>query len=135
MLVNSAEELRAALEYSSQNGRGGDVMVEEYMQGPEVSVEIMADGGCIHVLQITDKLTTGAPHFVEMGHSQPSRLPADTQAAIRDLANGMLDALDYTDGAIRQGIIGVAASQIADELDFENLAPPSATPRSLSAPF
>jgi len=87
MLVHNEEELAAALSYSSENGRRGDVIMEEYMQGPEVSVEVMVTGGVPHVLQITDKLTTGAPHFVEMGHSQPSRLPEEAQAAIRDLAS------------------------------------------------
>lgn len=56
------------------------------MEGPEVSVEIIVLDGVPHVLQVTDKLTTGAPHFVEMGHSQPSRLPAADLDAIRDLA-------------------------------------------------
>lgn len=87
MLVHNEEELKEALLYSSENGRGGDVIVEEYMQGPEVSVEVMVKDGVAHILQITDKLTTGAPHFVEMGHSQPSRLPDDTKAKIRDLAS------------------------------------------------
>ena len=87
MLVHNQEELAQALSYSSENGRNGDVIIEEYMQGPEVSVEVMVTGGVPHVLQITDKLTTGAPHFVEMGHSQPSRLPPDTQENIRDLAS------------------------------------------------
>jgi len=80
-------------------------MVEEYMQGPEVSVEIMADEGRIHVLQITDKLTTGAPHFVEMGHSQPSRLPGDTQAAIRDLATRAVQAVGIGNGPAHVEII------------------------------
>ena len=105
MLVHGPEELEQALLYSSENGRGGDVMVEEYMQGPEVSVEIMADEGRIHVLQITDKLTTGAPHFVEMGHSQPSRLPGDTQAAIRDLATQAVQAVGINNGPAHVEII------------------------------
>lgn len=87
MLVHNEAELAEALNYSSENGRRGDVIMEEYMQGPEVSVEVMVSHGVPHVLQITDKLTTGAPHFVEMGHSQPSRLPEDAQDAILDLAN------------------------------------------------
>ncbi len=87
MLVHDENELAEALNYSSENGRGGNVIMEEYMQGPEVSVEVVVSHGVPHVLQITDKLTTGAPHFVEMGHSQPSRLPEDAQAAIRDLAS------------------------------------------------
>lgn len=87
MLVHNEDELAEALSYSSENGRRGDVIMEEYMQGPEVSVEVMVSHGVPHVLQITDKLTTGAPHFVEMGHSQPSRLPEEAQDAIRNLAS------------------------------------------------
>ena len=45
--------------------------------------------------------------------------PADI-AAIRNLANGMVDALNYADSAIRQGIIGIAASQISDEPEFDS---------------
>lgn len=85
-LVNTPEELEAALSYSSQNGRSGNVIVEEYMTGREVSVEIIVWQGVPHVLQVTDKLTTGAPHFVEMGHSQPSSLPDADLEKIRDLA-------------------------------------------------
>ncbi len=87
MLIHSEEELRAAIRYSSENGRSGGVIVEEYLKGSEVSVEVVVLDGVPHVLQVTDKLTTGAPHFVEMGHSQPSRLPEKDIAAIKDLAS------------------------------------------------
>lgn len=86
MLVHSLDELKESVRYSSENGRSGNVIVEEYMQGPEVSVEVLVIDGIAYVLQITDKLTTGAPHFVEMGHTQPSRLPEATKEKIRDLA-------------------------------------------------
>lgn len=86
MLIREESELENAVTYSSRNGRSGSVIVEEYLHGKEVSVEIMAVDGEVHVLQVTDKLTTGAPHFVEMGHSQPSRLGEEKVVAIRDLA-------------------------------------------------
>lgn len=86
MLVESSKELENAVRYSSSNGRNGEVIVEEYLQGDEVSVEIMVIDGDVHVLQVTDKLTTGAPHFVEMGHSQPSRLGDENVEVIKDLA-------------------------------------------------
>lgn len=98
MLVNSRQELEAALVYSSENGRSGTVIVEEYMVGPEVSVEVIVWQGVPHVLQITDKLTTGAPHFVEMGHSQPSRLPMADQEKIRDLACRAVKAVGIDNG-------------------------------------
>lgn len=86
ILIESSEELERAVRYSSSNGREGGVIVEEYLRGSEVSVEVMVMDGTVHILQITDKLTTGAPHFVEMGHSQPSRLSDEHIKAIRDLA-------------------------------------------------
>ena len=86
VLAHSREELEEAYGYSKNESRGGSVMIEEYLQGPEFSVEIMVVDGIPHVLQITDKLTTGAPHFVEMGHSQPTRQSVAHQEKIRDLA-------------------------------------------------
>lgn len=46
---------------------------------------------------------------------------AADMTAIREMANGMLEAMNYVDAALRQGIIGMAASQIGDEPDFENI--------------
>ena len=98
MLVNNREELTQAIAYSSENGRKGGVIVEEYMVGSEVSVEVIVYQGIPHVLQVTDKLTTGAPHFVEMGHSQPSRLGAENVAKIEDLACRAVKAVGINDG-------------------------------------
>lgn len=86
MLVNSKAELMEAYQYSVSQSRGGWVILEEYMTGPEVSVEVMVVDGVPHVLQVTDKLTTGAPYFVEMGHNQPSMLPTSDVERIKDLA-------------------------------------------------
>lgn len=86
MLVKSVEELIEAYQYSVSQSRGGLVILEEYMTGPEVSVEVMVVDGEPHVLQVTDKLTTGAPYFVEMGHNQPSMLPTEDVDRIKDLA-------------------------------------------------
>ena len=98
LLVRGSEELPQALAYSAEHSRGGSVIVEEYMTGSEVSVEIMVLDGVVHVLQVTDKLTTGAPHFVEMGHSQPSRLPAADLEKIRDLAIRAVKAVGIGSG-------------------------------------
>lgn len=82
----SLESLENTYEYSEENSRAGGLMVEEFMEGPEVSVETLAINGEVHVIQITDKLTTGAPYFVEMGHSQPSMLLEETGKKIAEIA-------------------------------------------------
>lgn len=86
VLAHGFEDLLQSYEYSRASARHGRVIIEEYLQGDEVSVEVMVVDGKVNILQITDKLTTGAPHFVEMGHSQPSRHPFETQQAIKELA-------------------------------------------------
>lgn len=105
MLVNNKEELNDSISYSSSNGRNGDVIVEEYMKGPEVSVEVMVVKSKATVLQVTDKLTNGAPHYVEIGHSEPSRLPKEDLDKIRDLAGRAAIAVGIENGPAHAEII------------------------------
>ncbi len=99
------ELIEEAYTYSKQYSRNGDVVVEEYMSGPEVSVETLTVGGECHVIQITDKITTGAPHFVEMGHTQPTRLPGDIPARITEVAKAANKAIGITNGPSHTEII------------------------------
>jgi biotin carboxylase len=98
ILVNKESELNDAFDYSRKNSRNGEVIIEEFMTGSEVSVEVMAIDGEIHILAITDKITTGPPYFVEMGHSQPSQLSETTQKRIKDLAVKAMQALNINNG-------------------------------------
>ena len=84
--------------YSKSFSHDGELLVEEFMEGPEVSVETLSVDGECHVIQITDKLTTGSPYFVEMGHSQPSMLPFDIQELIKEVAVAANRAIGIMDG-------------------------------------
>ena len=94
----SQENLEKIYNYTKEYSRSGDILVEEYMEGPEVSVETLTTNGECHVIQITDKLTTGAPYFVEMGHSQPSQLPYDIKMKIEEVAIAANKAIGITNG-------------------------------------
>ena len=74
-------------------------IIEEYVTGCEVSVESISFEGKHHVLQITDKVTTGAPYFVELEHHQPSSLSENIQIRIREIVMKALDALHIQYGA------------------------------------
>lgn len=100
-LVRDAADRNAveqAYRHSVEFSRSGDIIVEEYMEGPEVSVETISVAGEVHILQITDKLTTGAPYFVEMGHSQPTRLPSEVVGDIARVTKMAVSAIGIGDG-------------------------------------
>ncbi|KAA9013826.1 ATP-grasp domain-containing protein [Niallia endozanthoxylica] len=105
MLANDEHELLKAYPYSLQCSRNGKVIIEEFMQGPEVSVETMTIDGETTVLNITDKLTTGSPHFVEMGHSQPSILSEYDKIKITELAKQAVNAIGINIGPAHVEII------------------------------
>lgn len=95
--INNTSEVFEAYSYSKQHSRNGKVIIEEYLEGYEVSVEIITYKGEPHVLQVTDKLTTGAPYFVEMGHSQPSKFKGAELTKISDLAKAAVHAVGIQD--------------------------------------
>ena len=98
MLCHNKNECISNYEYVVTSARNGKILVEEYMTGPEVSVEVFVENGVAHVLQITDKITTGAPHFVELGHSQPTRLEEATCIKIQSVAQKACDAVGLING-------------------------------------
>lgn len=72
---------------------------EEYITGREVSVESLSFHGKHYVIQITDKITSGSPHFVELGHLQPTNLRNEIVEKIHKAISYILNAVDFTNGA------------------------------------
>jgi len=98
-LVESATELEAAVLQAQAESFAHQAIIEEYVVGKEVSVESISFEGKHYILQITDKVTTGAPHFVELEHHQPSMLPVSIQEEIKKWVPRALDALQIKNGA------------------------------------
>ena len=73
-------------------------MVEEYMEGPEVSVEGIIVNRELHIITITDKLVTPLPFFVELGHSEPSQLPTEVQNNICHVVHKAVEAIGIING-------------------------------------
>ncbi|MFC3748198.1 ATP-grasp domain-containing protein [Paenibacillus sp. GCM10012306] len=97
--------VEAAFEYSMQYSRSGEIIVEEYMCGAEVSVETLSVDGKVHVISITDKVTTGAPYFVEMGHSQPTNHIGKIKEEIAEVALLAVKAIGIEEGPAHVEII------------------------------
>jgi biotin carboxylase len=73
-------------ERAKLESRDNSVMLEQFIEGPEFSVEIIVWNKKVNVLQVTDKKTTEAPYFVELGHSQPSMYPKDVVDVVKRAA-------------------------------------------------
>ena len=79
--------------------RDHQVLIEQFIEGPEFSVEVIVWKGVPHVLAVTDKKTTEAPYFVELGHNQPSLYPEDIQQKLKEGAIAGCKALGLTNCA------------------------------------
>lgn len=82
--------IRTRVENTRGQSRYHELMVEEYLSGPEVSVEVLAEGDRYEVFGVTDKSVGGLGYFVELGHSFPSGLP---EAVVRACGGLAVDAL------------------------------------------
>ncbi len=97
--VDSREALESALPVALSESLAGEAVVEEFVEGVEVSVECISWQGEHHLLAITDKVTTGPPHFVELGHHQPTLQPDGIRRELERQTLLALQALDIRFGA------------------------------------
>lgn len=97
--VNSDAELIEAIETACKESFIHKSIVEEFIEGSEVSVETISWKGVHYILTITDKTTTGAPHFVELAHHQPSQLPINVLNTLKEETIKALNALEVQYGA------------------------------------
>lgn len=97
--ISSPVEYYPAIEKAMEVSFKHEAMIEEFIDGREISVEFISYRGKHYPLQITDKVTTEAPHFVELEHHQPSSLSKEMYEKIYGITESALNALGITNGA------------------------------------
>ena len=97
--VEDWQELYEVIVHAMNLSFKHEVMVEEFIEGDEISVEYISYDSVHYPLQITDKVTTGAPHFVELEHHQPSILPQNICDKVHEITKVALSALGVAYGA------------------------------------
>ncbi len=90
-----AEAIKANTVNFRGQARNPFLLFEEYLTGPEVSVETVTFGGRTTVVGVTDKLLSSLPYFVEMGHAFPSALAGPLVEACARVAVQALDAVGF----------------------------------------
>ncbi|MBO6254569.1 MAG: ATP-grasp domain-containing protein, partial [Bacteroidaceae bacterium] len=71
------------------------VLVEEFIEGPEYSIEGLHYDGKSEVIQFTEKKTTEFPYNVELGHIQPANISEENQQKIREIVSLIGKALHF----------------------------------------
>ena len=97
--INDPAELNNAITAACAQSFSHTAIVEEFIDGPEYSCECISWNGNHKVLAFTKKYTTGAPHFIETGHREPSDIPESMQPALEQEVYKALDALNIRWGA------------------------------------
>ena len=94
-LCRNLEELKASIDEALDNSKLDTVLVEEYIEGPEYSIEGLHYDGKSEVIQFTEKKTTEFPYNVELGHKQPANLSEEQKNAIRKIVSKIGKAMNF----------------------------------------
>ena len=102
-------DLAWALEHASSHSRGGAVIIEEYLAGPQISTEgLLVDGAgttCGFIDRNYEHLDTFAPYVVENGGEQPSILNAPAQRQIASVAMDAGRAMGIVTGSVKGDMV------------------------------
>ncbi|OLF11719.1 carboxylase [Actinophytocola xinjiangensis] len=74
------------------------ILIQEYVDGQEYSVETVIRGGAQHHLGIVQKFTTSGVTREEAGHTVPATLTDSERATVLDAVGRSLTALGFRDG-------------------------------------
>ncbi|MFE2726289.1 ATP-grasp domain-containing protein [Kitasatospora sp. NPDC059327] len=99
--VENPDDLPAGFAYTNgraedQGEEGSGILVEEYLDGPEISVECVTVRGITTAVAVTRKRLGPEPHFEEVGHVVAADDPLLAQ--VGPVAEAAMDALGMNSG-------------------------------------
>ena len=100
----SVEDVHGTSQGSEPAGEDGklvrEVMMEQYLDGDEVDVDMILSDGKVTYAKVTDNLPTLEPWFNETGAVTPSLLPRRKQEELVEVSKKMLKAIGLTSGVM-----------------------------------
>lgn len=96
---SSAGEIIRRAEMSSSFSSNGDFLIEEFIDGPEFSIEAVTFRGETTIIQFTEKFITPYPRTVETGHIQPAGLTREERESVAVTVKSALRALGIENSA------------------------------------
>lgn len=95
IFCENREKAEAVLEESKKHTKQDHVVAEEVIEGKEYSIESIHYQGKSRILQITEKIVTPLPYFIELGHIQPHDLSKNTVLQIEKLMDKVADVFKF----------------------------------------
>ena len=95
MLCRDKNELQISIDEALENSKLDTVLVEEFIEGPEYSIESLHHDGKNEIIQFTEKKTTEFPYNVELGHIQPANISDVNKQKIREIVERIGKALSF----------------------------------------
>lgn len=103
-----------------------DIIVEEYIDGQEVDIDLLVQAGEIKFSAISDNAMI-EPYFIEVGRETPSRLAADKQKELLAMTNKLIKKMGIKDSCVhfeaRIGKQGAVPIEINLRLGGDEAAP------------
>ena len=113
MQVGNPSELKPAVEAAMACALSQKAIVEECITDMrEISVEGISWNGNYRILAVTDKVTTGKPHYVEVAHHQPSRISSDVRDRVEAAVRRGINALGIVCGASHAELMITASNDV-----------------------
>lgn len=98
-LVYNESELASAFDEAVSQSLNGLVLLEEYYDAPQFSVETVTSAGKHQVVAITEQWFDGPPFFAETGHCLPAKLAEEKKKYIEAFCLKILNAFNVQYGA------------------------------------
>jgi biotin carboxylase len=102
--IDAEKGMDEAIRDAVSHSRSGKAIVEEYIEGPEFSVDALVWKGEIFICGLADRHIFFPPHFVEMGHTIPTAFPQAAQEEILRVFRLGVKALGIDNGAAKGDI-------------------------------
>ena len=105
MKIEHEAQLPEALENAKAASRTGTAIIEEYVVGPEQSVETIVWNGRHYHVGMADREFGYHPYHIETAHVDPSALPQATQQRIYEVVDAAADSLGIDFGPAKADMI------------------------------
>ncbi len=104
MRVDNLNQLSDAFKFSKGASPSGELIMEEFMDGPELSIDAIIHNHEITITGVADRIIEYPPYFIETGHNMPSSLPREVQEAACEIMKLGIRALGIDRGAAKGDI-------------------------------